>query len=445
VTAFETGDPNADFNHDIYGRTLCAYIPYAPNTEYTWYLGDGTTINNQQNITHTYTQAGNYTVTLIVNACNATDTLSTNVTIDDFCQQEIIDTHLTTDGHITQTALQGKYLWIGSYSGLTRLDTTDNSTTTYTTSNTILQENFITGVAVDHTDKVWIVTYGALYRIDGEQWTRFQPTNTNDLQTANGIIRFPTAVAIDDDNHTWVTMINGHIAEYDPITDSWANYLCPDQSSIRSISIDHQGNKWMTADNHTLLKFSDNEQMHFTSMNSPLPDTVDLMCVAIDQNNIKWIGTEGGGLFRFDDTTPNDTTWQHFNINPTGTYGNRIRHIAVDANNRKYLSCTYSGYVTLDDSNPNNPIFTTYNHATWFENNWGWEYVPWYSTLDSHGNKWISTGQGLIKFRNDNDHTIIPISNTGLRGFAIGALYTASDGKVWVGMIDDGIGAYNPA
>jgi Zn-dependent metalloprotease/ligand-binding sensor domain-containing protein len=437
--------PNADFNHDIYGRTLCAYIPYAPNTEYTWYLGDGTTINNQQNITHTYTQAGNYTVTLIVNACNTTDTVSTDITIDDFCQQEIIDTHLTTDGHITQTALQGKYLWIGSYSGLTRLDTTDNSTTTYTTSNTILQENFITGVAVDHTDKVWIVTYGALYRIDGEQWTRFQPTNTNDLQTANGIIRFPTAVAIDDDNHTWVTMINGHIAEYDPITDSWANYLCPDQSSIRSISIDHQGNKWMTADNHTLLKFSDNEQMHFTSMNSPLPDTVDLMCVAIDQNNIKWIGTEGGGLFRFDDTTPNDTTWQHFNINPTGTYGNRIRHIAVDANNRKYLSCTYSGYVTLDDSNPNNPIFTTYNHATWFENNWGWEYVPWYSTLDSHGNKWISTGQGLIKFRNDNDHTIIPISNTGLRGFAIGALYTASDGKVWVGMIDDGIGAYNPA
>lgn len=51
-------------------------------TQFHWDFGDGNTQSGTNTISHTYTSAGSYTVTLIAeNNCGATDTFSTNITI----------------------------------------------------------------------------------------------------------------------------------------------------------------------------------------------------------------------------------------------------------------------------------------------------------------------------------------------------------------------------
>lgn len=54
-----------------------------PGVSNTWTMGDGTTYNNLQNLSHTYAGPGTYTITLIVadTLCNSADTSSTTILI----------------------------------------------------------------------------------------------------------------------------------------------------------------------------------------------------------------------------------------------------------------------------------------------------------------------------------------------------------------------------
>src|SRR5690606_2642174 len=83
-------------NHSIIGLTFNFTGVGTPNTtNYYWNFGDGVTDSSSNNsISHTYSSAGNYTVTLIAyNECGS-DTITKNIVITNIQELSEVDVSL---------------------------------------------------------------------------------------------------------------------------------------------------------------------------------------------------------------------------------------------------------------------------------------------------------------------------------------------------------------
>jgi hypothetical protein len=74
---------------------------------------------------------------------------------------------------VTKIAIQGKYTWVGTHSGLIRLDTSTDSIRVFDTSDGLLGIN-VTGLAVAPDGIVWVSTVnGGISRFDGASWQSY--------------------------------------------------------------------------------------------------------------------------------------------------------------------------------------------------------------------------------------------------------------------------------
>ena len=89
---------------------------------------------------------------------------------------------------------------------------------------------------------------------------------------------------------------------------AWTNYTTLNsplpENSIRCISIDAQGRKWIGTD-YGLAIFDDVNWTIYLTANSGLPDNA-VRAVAFDSLQNAWIGTFNGGLAKFDGTSWTD-------------------------------------------------------------------------------------------------------------------------------------------
>jgi|SRR4030095_1180088 len=300
----------------------------------------------------------------------------------------------------------------------------------FTTSNSPLPSNIIGGLVVDTNNVKWIGTTNGLVRIDGNNWIVYDTTNTP-LGT-NGIYPF----ALDSLNNIWCILTSRGIAKYDGF--NWTIYNTSNSGLITNniiyITIDSKNIKWTGP---PLLKFDDNNWTIYSSTNSGLPHN-SVVTVATE-NHIKWIGMASlsAGVARF-----NDTGWVVYNTSNSGLPSNVIRYIRVDNANNKWI-CTNFGGLAKFNSNINQwSVYNTgnsgmpsdycngivfkqhfkyigtdqglakYNDTTWQVFNTSNSPLPNNSTtrveIDSLGNLWIPTGNGLAVY---NENGIIGINN----------------------------------
>jgi PKD repeat protein len=85
---FLNNNPSADFNYSITGNTVDFNNTSNNATSYLWNFGDNNFSTNE-NPNHTYTAAGNYSVTLIIDYCGLSDTVSQNIFIGEITGLEI--------------------------------------------------------------------------------------------------------------------------------------------------------------------------------------------------------------------------------------------------------------------------------------------------------------------------------------------------------------------
>jgi ligand-binding sensor domain-containing protein len=71
-----------------------------------------------------------------------------------------------------------------------------------------------------------------------------------------------------------------------------------DFTSITSIAIDREGNKWIGVDSYGLLKYDGQTWTLFNNANSGLPSNY-IQCITIDQQGNKWVGFSFTGLSIF--------------------------------------------------------------------------------------------------------------------------------------------------
>jgi len=167
-------------------------------------------------------------------------------------------------------------IWIGTFfSGLHSYNTYSNKVTHYNNSEFVehnINTSNIRKVLVDNKDNVWIGTRSGLYRINKSENENFNITPFNDrFKTILGEDITSTIVFSlfeDDSNNIWIGSLDYGLFKYNYNNDKiiWYNnengFI---HESISSITQDKNGNIWISG-NKGLTKFNPTEN-HFTNFN----------------------------------------------------------------------------------------------------------------------------------------------------------------------------------
>jgi len=220
--------------------------------------------------------------------------------------------------------------WIGTDKGLARLVGTEWTVFNSSNTNSILNKEPITSIAISGSI-VWVGTTNGLVKYDGTEWTRFTPQNSAmpaphvwkiAVETNGDLWMGLSTASYDDFNSIGQPSSMIGLAKFDGI--NWIFYN--DQNSpfgkdnyINSITIDKKGNKWFStakgsASNGNykvtngagILKFDNHNWIAYTTVNSP-----------ILSNKINWVGLDNNDNVWFSSffNLERDCFWGVFNEN----------------------------------------------------------------------------------------------------------------------------------
>ncbi len=296
---------------------------------------------------------------------------------------------LTMDDHVSAISIDNQgNKWFGfGNSGLGKLSGT--TWTYYNPSNSDIPDVTIECMATDAAGNVWLCTEegeatirGGLTKFDGTNWTTWNTANSN----------------IPFDIITSITIMNG--------TGVWTGMLF-------SGMVRFDGTNWVS---YSLS----NAGYFFPAVN----------CIEIDSSHRKWIGTEGGlSLFAGN----NWSSWSPFNTQEQVL--NDVAHIAADNDNVVWVDC---------DNGETRDIYS-YNGSVWTlhqPSEYGLQVID-ISCIktDNQNNKWIGTGQSLVKF-NGTNHIIYNSTNSPITS-QINDIIRDLYGNFWVATAENGLLQFN--
>ena len=109
--------------------------------------------------------------------------------------------------HSQAIAEEGDNMWIGTNSGLVKINKITEETTFYHTWNSSLPDNQIKALAIDKSGNIWIGTNeDGLVKFDGSNWTIYNSSNSG---IPNNSIR---SITFDQDDNLWVGTFLGGMA-----------------------------------------------------------------------------------------------------------------------------------------------------------------------------------------------------------------------------------------
>jgi uncharacterized protein (TIGR02145 family) len=162
--------------------------------------------------------------------------------------------------------------------------------------------------------------------------------------------------------------------------------------------------------------------------NAQNPEWINYYCgkennVIVEESNFMWVGTSGG-LVKINKLTNSSI---FYNITNSGLPGNHVYSIAIDSLGNKWIG-TGNGLAKFDGT-----TWTVYN-----DSNSGLPGNEITSiAIDGSGNKWIGAGEdGLTKF----DGTSWTDYNQmfGLRNYGITSIAIDNSGTIWIGLLEEG-------
>jgi len=293
-------------------------------------------------------------------------------------------TFYTVGNAIRDIAVHGDYVWVATTGGVMRWHAQTGSYLKFTTRDG-LPGNYVSSIAVGPDGSVWIAAGGAA-RYDGERWQSV---------TAQGLTfnQSVSKIAISPSGEPWIVMDG-------------------------SVYVVHQNGTWdVYTKSHGLIS----------------PSVQD---IAFEGNGTVWIGTQDG-LNRI---RP-DGTWDTY----TKTHGlaaNNVEAIAIDHNGNRWFgggdwdpAKGYVGGVTELTPGGN---WITYTKADGLADEGVHAIV-----IDSVGNRWFGTDQGLNRFSTSGTWTTWS-ENSGLPNLGIPGLAVDANDHVWIGTYG-GLSEFNGA
>jgi len=286
------------------------------------------------------------------------------------------DYHETVRGDRFGNMWTGGYLPFWSQGSLVRFDgTTFTNWGTY--SENYLPDDRISNIAFDNNDRIWVGTQNGLgTSSDGINWQHYTSSNSP-LQYDQ-----VSGIAIEADNDVWVvtgewgSILDGGVGYFNGT--SWSFYTSSNSNlptqQLSDIAVDQNNNKWITC-NLGLIKFDGLNWILYTSANSGLSPGAPRE-VMIDSLNRVWV-CNGANIDIFDGTTwnhINNTIWPVANFDATSMY--------IRGNKMIFAETTNSSRIMMFDGN------------TW---TWEWtNYFLLSCYIDVNGNFWASGG-GVVR------------------------------------------------
>jgi ligand-binding sensor domain-containing protein len=282
--------------------------------------------------------------------------------------------------------------WIGTNNGLARFD--GNQWLVFDTTNSPVKSNILAPRALDRYNNLWIgiAEGGGVAKFNGVNWTIYTSTNSGLLSN------YVSRVAIDTNNVKWIGTTYG-LAKFNDTT--WTIYTSTNSglpmNSIWCLAVEGHV-KWIghqTMNNNAgLTRYNDTSWIIYTAQNSGLPTNI-LTSITVDLQGNKWITTEFGGVAKFNSS---NNIWTIYNTTNSGLPDNNTLSYTFK-NTLKWIGTLSSGITRYNDTdwtvyNPNNSPLPDVTVGC--------------IAYDHYSNLWIGTTLGVAVY---NPNGIIGIEN----------------------------------
>lgn len=388
---------------------------------------------------------------------------------------------------------QQQKIWVGTSKGLCLFNREKDN---FTNLNDIagnknhLNNNYITSVAFDNFNNVWIGTHGGginVYDIQEKNFTFLgedldeKPTpsknyiNTllpvGDIMwsgTKGGIIffnlknkapmsltymeeNFPngqvTQLIMDAENNIWSSMLNGDIIKIDANDSGYKieKVITANQvdggywGNILSLSLDKKGSIWIGGENSGLAQYNIRTKKITRFLPKKKNDekipTNSVRTVYVDDAGLIWVGTFNKGAFLM-----NNKGNKFWNDN-LGDFGNSeftgkdVTSFAEDPQGNIWIAFGGTGFKKIDSNK--NEIQTPTEINRKLSNKTLTKHI-----FDCEGNLWAGTyGNGIFNIDPTTNRIIkqYALQSDGFGDNKISCIYEDKNGKIWVGTFGSGL------
>ena len=335
-------------------------------------------------------------------------------------------------------------LWIGTFTGLDRLDLVSGALQHFRHTglrNDELSDGSIRSLYVDARGGLWAGTYyGGVNHLD-ERYARFR--NYAHLPQANSLTaNVVSSFAEDGRGHLYVGTEGGGLDRLDLVTDQFTNYAFdPAQlgglsgSNVKDVLVD--GDRvWVGAFNAglNLLDPATGKARHFRAADPGQHLGHDNVYTLLKRGDDLWIGTYGGGVDVLNVPTG---TFYHYPSKPNqprALGSDMVRVLYEDARGELWVGTDegLSRIITDGDGRP--AAFDLVLART--------TVYCLYSTTD--GTIWVGTqGQGLIRYDVDDGEKTRFRKTDGLSGNTVFGVLPDERGRLWIST-NEGLSRFDP-
>lgn len=312
--------------------------------------------------------------------------------------------------NISKSATDPNIFWIGTPSGLTKFNSSDNSFIRIdipnpdklqfgTGASTVIEE------MVDGENILWIDTYSGLIRMNlatGE-WNRFVQIDNNPHSLVDDRIN---KMIKDRSGVIWLATENG-ISHFSQSSSKFNSFFNKDfefyqkavegKKNLKAIAKNEKENVWLGFENG-IVSISNSGKINEANKIQQL-DKLNVWSL-VEENNSLWIGTFGQGLKRFDLKSGKIEDWSLiYSLKNTETVP-FIKSLFLDSKNNLWIGYWGSGIGRL---NPSSGEYYIWNHISNNKHSLSSGDV-WTIKEDSYGRIWIGTsGGGLNLFLNEDE------------------------------------------
>jgi len=330
----------------------------------------------------------------------------------------LLDNHITTLFYDRS----GKYLWIGTHSGLNILELSTNK---FIDLNKLLfpQNNsgnlWIRKIYQDNNSNVWIGT------------------------DAEGLFKISDFTSPQKINKEKIQNFKHQPGKTGSLSENSINAICETAAGEIFIGIWGGGLNKVIEDKIT-GKISFKVWLNNPEDQNSLTEN-DINFLMQDRSGVLWIGTYGNGLNK---VSPHSVNFVHYKNNPNTKNSLSDNHVTsvIEDENKTFWIGTWRGINKFEKKKN---LFTNFKNSADQEIFSGGERVTsiikdrngnlWFGTLDNGLTKYNSRTGEFVKFKND------PANQNSIVSNRILSLLEAKDGKIWIGTYYGGICFYDPA
>ena len=364
--------------------------------------------------------------------------------------------------------------WVGTFDGLFQLNRKTkkfteilsvNQNANKKSNSTGIIDFHIRCITEDSNKNIWIGTLTGLCKIDRQnKCTNYIETNNPQIKPNYEV----SSLMADKTGKIWIGTKNSGLIIFDTKTNIFSCYTIKDNGEkmvtdclINSIFVDTQQNIWLTTylDGLFLLSAENKATMKFKHF---LPDDLNefalgaraLHCVYQDNSGTIWIGNDTKGVDKFDLIKRNNfALYRRQPKNPNSLVSELITALLIDDNQNIWVGNSGAGVCMAKWSFNNELKFTNFKTDKTNKNSIGENAVIYAAQVSINGEKqiWFATyGGGISVLKNENiskGKFIRYQYDSSDPNFIINKMSTMLDDKacVWIGSFGRGLLKYDKA